>query len=825
MKFTKRLTALLLCAACVCALVTVPPVSAAEAVSTFPDITDPQVGRAVEALRTMGVIDGDEAGHYNPDGSLTRAAFCKMAIVVMGKEDEAQAQANRTIFNDVPASHWARGYVNLATLTTIGSDAEGKGGSRLMMGLGNGSFAPDRLISYGEAVTILLRMLGYVKEASLNWPNGAVDTAASLGLTRGFAPPTSGAPVTRAQAALLLRNMLTTPISGDKETTYIASLGYTVEEDALLLACSTKTESGQSGAVKVFGKDGPKDAVLPAVRTPAPFLEGARGAAVYDKNSRFLTFLADESATSRTITVAKITGRVLTATDGSTLTLANDTPVWIGGEKKDFPDVIADLGQGGASVTVCFAASGAVESLFVHGTSMTLTGGVMVARDKVSGNPFAQLTAGTTDYKILKNGVEVTTSALAQYDVAAFDPSNKTLYVTDFRLTGIYEAASPNTSLPTKLKLSLLDQELDVLDSAADDLKGLKLGSSVTLLLSPDGKVAGAVSSSTLRSNTVGYVDGETVRLLNAPQTGADGPNLSTLTAPANTERYADCLVTVSGGQNGVVYLSRISGRTVTKPLDLTQRTLGGAPLAENVAVFDRITNSGLKRITLDDLAMERVPAEKIAYQRTNAAGEIDLLLFENATGDLYTYGIAKVETNEDEQPSTHEEIVYKDGQPVIDHYEEGNPIYKTETVTTTTSAINTFTTVTNSTGKDAKVVGGTKYKNNQFIGLAESVTAEKVDGYSRSAGSVALKSVPNKVTPSNFNLNTGIFFSGSIQLPISDEVQCYNAQTKTWFGAGSETATAMDNLRACLAYSSNLTVWYDRDPGQGGKVRVVVAN
>lgn len=816
----KRLTALLLCAACVCALVTVPPVSAAEAVSTFPDITDPQVGRAVEALRTMGVIDGDEAGHYNPDGSLTRAAFCKMAIVVMGKEDEAQAQANRTIFNDVPASHWARGYVNLATLTTIGSDAEGKGGSRLMMGLGNGSFAPDRLISYGEAVTILLRMLGYVKEASLNWPNGAVDTAASLGLTRGFAPPRAGAPVTRAQAALLLRNMLTTPISGDKETTYIASLGYTVEEDALLLACSTKTESGQSGAVKVFGKDGPKDAVLPAVRTPAPFLEGARGAAVYDKNSRFLTFLADESATSRTITVAKITGRVLTATDGSTLTLANDTPVWIGGEKKDFPDVIADLGQGGASVTVCFAASGAVESLFVHGTSMTLTGGVMVARDKVSGNPFAQLTAGTTDYKILKNGVEVTTSALAQYDVAAFDPSNKTLYVTDFRLTGIYEAASPNTSLPTKLKLSLLDQELDVLDCAADDLKGLKLGSSVTLLLSPDGKVAGAVSSSTLRSNTVGYVDGETVRLLNAPQTGADGPNLSTLTAPANTERYADCLVTVSGGQNGVVYLSRISGRTVTKPLDLTQRTLGGAPLAENVAVFDRITNSGLKRITLDDLAMERVPAEKIAYQRTNAAGEIDLLLFENATGDLYTYGIAKVERKEETMggaPSTEDEDS-KGGEGS----EEGGGGSSGATVT----VVNTYTTVSNSTGKDVvKVIGGTTYKNNQFIGLAASVTAGQEGEYSRSAGSVALKSVPNKVTPSNFNLNTGIFFSGSIQLPISDEVQCYNAQTKTWFGAGSETATAMDNLRACLAYSSNLTVWYDRDPGQGGKVRVVVAN
>ena len=94
-----------------------------------------------------------------------------------------------------------------------------------------------------------------------------------------------------------------------------------------------------------------------------------------------------------------------------------------------------------------------------------------------------------------------------------------------------------------------------------------------------------------------------------------------------------------------------------------------------------------------------------------------------------------------------------------------------------------------------------------------------------RSAGSVALKSVANKVSPNNFNLTTGRFFSGSIELPISDEVQCYNAQTKTWFGAGNTDRTPMENLNACLAYSSNLTVYYDRDPGQGGKVRVVVAN
>lgn len=822
MKLTKRLTAFLLCAACVCALVTAPPASAAGTVSTFPDITDPQVGRAVEALRTMGVIDGGGDGNYDPDGSLTRAAFCKMAILVMGKGDEAQAQANRTIFNDVPGSHWARGYVNLAALTTVGGGEgeDNKDAPRLMMGLGNGSFAPDRVISYGETVTILLRMLGYSKEANLNWPDGAVDTAASLGLTEGFTPPGASAAVTRAQAALLLCNMLTTPISGDKETVYLKSLGYDVKTGALLLAGDT-TQNGRSGYVKIFTGDEQADQLqLPAVRNPASFLEGARGAAVYDKNGRFFTFLPDVDATSKTITVASASNGVLTATDGMKYTPSPSTVVWEGGSKESYSTKHTSI-RSGASITVCFTEAGAIDYLFVHGTPTSLTGGVMVARDQAGGNLFAQLTAGTVDYKIVKNGVEVTTSALAQYDVAAFDPTNKTLYVTDFRLTGIYESASPNTAMPTKIKV--LGKDLDVLDCAVDDLKGLKLNSPVTFLLSPDGKVAGAVSASTLKSNTVGYVDGSTIHLLNAPHTENNKPNLSELSLPEGFDgtRYADCLVTVTGTRNGTtnsISLSRLNSRTPSGPLDVDKRTLAGVSLAENAVVFDSIVNSGIQPVSLASVSVDSVPASKIAYQRTNAAGEVDLLVLNDVTGDMYTYGIAA--NGWTNPPSENEGNAKDDTSQTPEKPSEGE-------ASNLGSINNRITYVFNSTGISkespaAQVVGGTSYKDGQFIGLAASVS--ELEGKPRPAASVALKSV-EKVSQANFNMDTMLFFSGSIELPIADEVQCYNAQTKTWFGANDEDATPMDNLRACLSYSSNLTVYYDRDPGQGGKVRVVVAN
>lgn len=811
MKLVRRLTALLLCAACVCALVTVPPATAAAAVSTFPDITDPQVGRAVEALRTMGVLDGS-GGYFEPGGSLTRAQFCKMALLVMGKGDEADAQASRTIFSDVPGSHWARGYVNLAALTTVGGE-EDKGGTRLMMGLGNGTFAPDRAITYGEAVTAVLRILGYTKEANANWPYGAVAAAAAVGLDSGFTPPGAGDTLTRAQAALLFCNLLTTPMEGgNKDGSFLEDyLGCKpLEKGSLLLVCNTTTQNGQTGAVKVFAAKGTHNetAVASAVNTPASFLEGTRGTAVYDKQDKFLTFLPDAASSSKTITVASASGGVLTATDGTKYTPSASTEVWDGGKSESYSSKHTSI-QAGTSLTVCFTESGVIDYIFVHGTTMTLSGGVMVARDKVSGNPFAQLTAGTVDYRIVKNGVEVTTSALAQYDVAAFDPTNKTLYVTDFRLTGVYESAEPNTAMPTSV--TVLGKKLPVLDCAVEDLKNLKLNSTVTLLLSPDGKVAGAVSSSTLRSNTVGYVDGATIHLLNAPRTQDD--ILSTISIPEGSsikpENYADCLVTVTGTRSGTkntISLSRLSSRGMKDALNVKDRTLGGVALAENAAIFDRIANSCIRPVTLGAVTVDSVPASKIAYQRTNAEGKIDLLVLDDVTGDLYAYGIADV----GEKTGGSGDMEYS----------------------------NRTTIVTNSGGKVLETIGAASYEKGQFIGLAPSVNT--LDGLPRSAASVALKSV-EKVSPANFNMNTMLFFSGSVELPISDDVQCYNAQTKSWFGAGSAQSSAsgdaaaqdnaaggtsaMDNLRACLAYSSSLSVYYDRDPGQGGKVRVVVAN
>ena len=62
-----------------------PTASAAQ--SSFADISDSKTAENVEVLRMMGVIDGMTETTFDPDGTLTRAQFCKMAINVLGKAD------------------------------------------------------------------------------------------------------------------------------------------------------------------------------------------------------------------------------------------------------------------------------------------------------------------------------------------------------------------------------------------------------------------------------------------------------------------------------------------------------------------------------------------------------------------------------------------------------------------------------------------------------------------------------------------------------------------------------------------------------------------
>ena len=110
------------------------------------------VEEAVEVLAGLGIVSGCSDGSYHPEDNLTRAQFCKLAILTEGHGDQARGSAYRTRFSDVPGGGWAAPYINLAC-------EEG-----LFAGYGDGRFGPDDPVTVGQAVTVVLRLLGYTAE-------------------------------------------------------------------------------------------------------------------------------------------------------------------------------------------------------------------------------------------------------------------------------------------------------------------------------------------------------------------------------------------------------------------------------------------------------------------------------------------------------------------------------------------------------------------------------------------------------------------------------------------------------------------------------------
>ena len=53
----------------------------------------------------------------------------------------------------------------------------------------------------------------------------------------------------------------------------------------------------------------------------------------------------------------------------------------------------------------------------------------------------------------------------------------------------------------------------------------------------------------------------------------------------------------------------------------------------------------------------------------------------------------------------------------------------------------------------------------------------------------------------------------------MSDEVQVGNSTTGTWYTDSASLGTALEQA---LAYSEDITVYYDRDADKGGRIRVV---
>ena len=508
----------------------------ASALGAFADVTDAETARNVEVLRLMGVVEGHN-GAFRPNATLTRAEFCKMAVVLTGQRGVVARYGSRTVFPDVKATHWAAGYVNYAASADAG----------LLHGMPDGTFAPDRAITYGEAVAILARQLGYTDaDTGGVWPDGYLALADGAGMT---VSASGNAAITRAQAAKLFVNALSS--KNEAGETLASKLGYTMSAETTLY--SVDLAGG-----KLRTKD--KDYTL-ANPMASTVLDGRKGYVIANASGEALTFLPSGSAAT-----------------------------------------------GGVSDAA-----------------------VIVSADKSTAG-FDAITGGSATYAIYRNGVRSPAALLKRNDVATYSAASDAVLVCDTRVSVYYEACDPTPSAPTTIT-ALGGTTFDVLPTARQSLAQFKPGQTMTLLLTADGRVAGA--SKSVSSNAFAYVDNGGATYLIC------GGSLIPLACSGSG--YEGEVVRVSQSNTAEkkgVYLTKQSGGA-SGTLDLTTMTLGTRRVADGALVFVDGAQTSLAA-----LGVSRVEQSRVAYARVNTAGEVDLIVVKDNTNAIY--GRAVVTTRED---------------------------------------------------------------------------------------------------------------------------------------------------------------------------------
>lgn len=161
----------------------------------YSDVSEEYV-KITDLLYELGIMEGFGDGTFKGDDTLTRAEAAAIMVRLIGLEDETEQ--GETAFCDVPESHWASGYVNVA-------EANG-----IINGMGDGTFAPDGLVTYHQFAKMLVCLLGYEPAVFANgdWASGAyLYVASRIGFTKGVSGIADES-ITRMTAARLVYNSL-----------------------------------------------------------------------------------------------------------------------------------------------------------------------------------------------------------------------------------------------------------------------------------------------------------------------------------------------------------------------------------------------------------------------------------------------------------------------------------------------------------------------------------------------------------------------------------------------------------------------------------------
>lgn len=384
---------------------------------------------------------------------------------------------------------------------------------------------------------------------------------------------------------------------------------------------------------------------------------------------------------------------------------------------------------------------------------------------------------------IYKNGSVVTASEVENYDILYYSQTKGTVWVYDDRVTGVYEKASPSQNALTSVTVSGTEYQLEssAAFSALSSTGTLKIGGAVTLLLGKNGGVADAVASTVLNESAVVYV----TETGSKTYENAGGSQYTSLyikgIKPNGSEiEYAidqkwvevGDLLKISFDADGDMSIGTApAGGRVSGTVDADLFTIGTTSIAANATILD--TNMGNYTATsLQRLDGVNIESSKVLYYEASG-GKVTTLILNDVTGDTAKYGVLTSAKSNGSSMNLSGSYTYLiDGASAI--------------LSTSGSTLGAHTGPAKFYGESGK------------ISMIRNLT-----------------SVGTKVKTFN-----------SAQITVNDDIGTYPVSANVAVYTNATGSYKASTLSAALtAFQSKKTVsfFYDKDPKQGGCVRVIV--
>ena len=254
-----------------------------------------------------------------------------------------------------------------------------------------------------------------------------------------------------------------------------------------------------------------------------------------------------------------------------------------------------------------------------------------------------------TPVSVYRNDKTSASAELNKYDVYYYSESLQTVWIYTRRAAGRITAVSPSASAPTALTVAGSTYSLgsSAVASKISSLNGGGVGEVVTLLLGMDNEVADVITGEEADSVFYGVVQTATRSLVE--DNGADVlQKISVMctdgiTRTVNIDKSLNYptgwLVEISVTPEGE-QVTAIESKSVSGTINDTATALGDYALADDVQILDTTSEGLAGTVRPSRIAGTKLNALAVRYYTLNEQGQIDRLILNDVTGDLWKYGV-----------------------------------------------------------------------------------------------------------------------------------------------------------------------------------------